>query len=383
MNILCYTARLNIDVLQFLLKLASNGMEHQGMTCTTSTTSNDITNHRSLSPSSDQEKYTTSYECRDVPTINLLGVQPKFKLEEEEGEEENDEEDNDDDESISGNTSHTSVNTQALIDTESIPDILPSNTDTNSPQIISTTLTLDSLELKNSSTAENLSRPFDDAALTSSEISTDTTTKRNPTSNKRVTLVTAANSHVNSDSEDIASTDGDTASSAINRVGLLDDRFELIEKKGGATKSVTLIIPPPRDTDSHCTHYTHSTAPFSCGAGVLGSQAAPSTVYQQSILSLPSTISKDESLIMSPSFQHMHNFDTWPSDVRLAYTLNLSDVVIYGKDSNISRMALVGQDEVHKRYCLSELAAYNDLQFGLKSFDGMNIYCKVLLSNRN
>ena len=82
--------------------------------------------------------------------------------------------------------------------------------------------------------------------------------------------------------------------STIDRVNLLDDRFTFIsalkqEANQHDRKSrVTLTLPLTHRADSRCTHYTHSTAAFSWigGGGVLGSQVPPSTVYQQSILSL-------------------------------------------------------------------------------------------------
>ena len=62
--------------------------------------------------------------------------------------------------------------------------------------------------------------------------------------------------------------DSDVASrfsvgSSIDRVGLLDDRFELVKKRHHyqpvliGAKSVILSL-PARNADSHCTHYTHS-----------------------------------------------------------------------------------------------------------------------------
>ena len=363
MNILCHTARQSADVLQFMLALASNDVCSviQDDVAQLNETGNASIRSTSVSRNSERTDHviSTSYKPRDVATLNVLGMQPKFNIEETEGIEDNEQEEDEDDTVVTGNTSHMSVTTQALLDAESIPDIFPSAT---------TVTTLDSSHLstvKNSSATEQFSRPSDLLQTTSSEA--DAGKK-----NKRVTLGTATNieQEYTDDICDDTNHINSSAESSINRIGLLDDRFDFMDKKGNMIKSVTLTLPPPRDVDSRCTHYTHSTAPFSWGAGVLGSQVPPSTVYQ---MSLPSCIDKDRSsTVLSLSVvDQSNNFKTWSSDIKIAYTLNMSNIVMYGKDSNISRMALLGQDEAHKMYSLVELASYNDLQFGLKSSDGM------------
>ena len=153
---------------------------------------------------------------------------------------------------------------------------------------------------------------------------------------------------------------------AIDRVGLLDDRFRYFrpprqqqgKQLGFSGRSVTLSL-PGRDVETRCTHYTHSTAALSGGGGVPGSQVPPSTIYRHSVYSIPLTIESSENR-ESAVFGNVPKFENWPSEVALAYTLNMASVVIYGRTSLIQKMALEGLDAETAQPCtllqLSEFA---------------------------
>ena len=352
-------------------------------------------------------------QARGVTTLNVLGMQPTFveppdseyytgmedNYNEEEEEEDEEEEEEEDGSSRSG---RFSVTTQALIDTESIPDtpLSTHSTEDNSTPCFST---LDSLDLstfkvssttdanfivsgrfesqqvsivKGSSTIHAENDSMDNVGLAISGGTTNSHEKQiegeGKALQKRVTLGFAVNLPVTPDASvtpsDIDKSDIVSNSSiheSIDRIGLLDDRFEFIKHKKHETgpKSVTLSLPPARRPDSRCTHYTHSTAPTSrVGGGVLGSQVPPSTLYQQSILSLSQSIGSDFTST-DASAQNGINcfFNTWPMEIQLAYILNMADIVMYGCDSSIQKMALQGPDEDRTtgQYGIVNLTGYN------------------------
>ena len=118
--------------------------------------------------------------------------------------------------------------------------------------------------------------------------------------------------------------------------------------------------------ESQYTHYTHSSAPLSDGAGVPGSQAPPSTIYRRSTLSTPATeLPKLESSVLLESSS---KFENWPNEIALAYTLNMSSIVIFGKSSIIQKIALEGLEQKsskdqqlapHQKYGLLQLVDFN------------------------
>lgn len=106
-----------------------------------------------------------------------------------------------------------------------------------------------------------------------------------------------------------------------------------------------------RNIETRCTHYTHSSSALSGGAGVPGSHIAPSTVYRHSVYSpLTIDVENEESGGLSSRETVSHaTFGNWPSEVALAYTLNMTDVVIYGRTSQIQSTALEGMSSGEKR----------------------------------
>ena len=146
---------------------------------------------------------------------------------------------------------------------------------------------------------------------------------------------------------------------SLDKVGLVDKSHSLHSPNRHVTtegsRNVTLSL-LPRNIETRCTHYTHSSSALSGGAGVPGSRIAPSTIYQHSIYS-PLTIDIEEEddvhgkgmLINGgpvtgkiAELSHCPAFERWPSEVAVAYTLGMCDVVIYGRTSHIQSSALQG-----------------------------------------
>ncbi|CAI8036202.1 hypothetical protein GBAR_LOCUS20305 [Geodia barretti] len=144
----------------------------------------------------------------------------------------------------------------------------------------------------------------------------------------------------------LASTLGESVSSVLG-----DQSLEPVPGQ-----SVTL----PRNVETRCTHYTHSSSALSDGAGVPGSHVAPSTIYRQSVYSPPLTIDmgteegddgetgercgggvSGESLV-TVARAGRAGIVSWPSEVGLAYTLGMGEVVLYGRTSRIQSVALEG-----------------------------------------
>ena len=342
------------------------------------------------------EKAIYSDNAKNLTTLNILGMQPTFLKPDIESQftsytvmdkEESDGSDAEyDDEGSSTKRmqaiSPASVATQALIDTESIPDT-PLSTHSSENASAHFLSTLDSFELSELKIASTIDGDYSGGlesqlAKDSSGLVEATETENSGSGKlpqrkagiqKRVTLISLPQTPVSSvtDTELISSDQESVKESVIDRIGLLDDRFELIsvlknQANEHGPKSVTLTLPSPHRADSRCTHYTHSTAPFSwVGGGVLGSQVPPSTVYQQSILSLSQSIGSDE-VSSSEKVVSVHCFNTWPMEVQLAYVLNMGDIVIGGADSNIQRMALLGpeNDVTSSQYSLVKLSGFEN-----------------------
>ena len=155
---------------------------------------------------------------------------------------------------------------------------------------------------------------------------------------------------------------GSPLDEAIDRVGLLDDRFQYFRPRqqgkhlGFSGRSVTLSL-PGRNVETRCTHYTHSTAALSGDGGMPGSQVPPSTIYKHSVYSIPLTIESENE--ESAVFGNVSKFENWPSEVALAYTLNMASIVIYGRLSLIQKMALEGLDpRAAQQYTLLQLSEF-------------------------
>ena len=100
---------------------------------------------------------------------------------------------------------------------------------------------------------------------------------------------------------------------------------------------------PNQGLDSQYTHYTHSSAPLSGGAGVPGSQVPPSTIYRRSTLSTPATelLNIHSTTVLGNSSK----FENWPNEIALVYTLNMASIVIFGRSSLVQKVALEGLEE--------------------------------------
>jgi len=149
-------------------------------------------------------------------------------------------------------------------------------------------------------------------------------------------------------------------SEAIGRINLQHNRGQFLQPQpthspGAGGRSVTLTL-LGQNVETQCTHYTHSSATLSGGAGVPGSPIAPSTVYRHSVYSVPRTIDteNEESAVLCSTSR----FESWPNEVALAYTLNMGCVAIYGKTSLIQSTALEGMNS-SARYGLKHLAVFS------------------------
>ena len=120
-----------------------------------------------------------------------------------------------------------------------------------------------------------------------------------------------------------------------------------------------------RKAESRCTHYTHSVAALSgWEGGGRGSQLPPSTVYLPSFVSLPPVL--DE----GGEFKFNSRFELWPSEVCVAYTMNMSSIAIYGRTSGIQEAALNGwRGQEMSKHGLTQLAGFQlDQESGGKSY---------------
>ena len=102
---------------------------------------------------------------------------------------------------------------------------------------------------------------------------------------------------------------------------------------------------PNKGFESQYTHYTHSSAPLSGGAGVPGSQAPPSTIYRRSTISTPATELHNIHVHSTTVLGNTSRFENWPNEVALVYTINMASIVIFGESSLIQKVALEGFEE--------------------------------------
>ena len=368
MQFLCSAAELNLTVLSLLQSLAA-GNAHQAFSKQSSPCSTPFSSKDHATPS-EKEVYSSPTHPN---TLNVLGMQPAFKqpseeystAEEEDDEdykleddevEEKDEKEEEEDYSLSRDLTSLSVGTQGLIENETIPDLLGSDSSHSNLASHADLSAIDSFELSG----------FKDISATGLPPSLSQQTVRQGVSQKRVTLGSVVDMGEETIEENVESDVASRSSvdSSFDRVGLLDDRFEMfgvLKKKYKVAKSVTLTL-PPRNVDSRCTHYTHSTAPLSGGMVVMGSQVPPSTVYRQSLLSSYHTIGTDRTgLSSSVAPNHVHRFDTWPVEASVVYTISMASIIIYGRSSHIQKLALEGGS--YNSYALKQLSSYDGNKF--------------------
>lgn len=392
MNILCNAALINQRVLQLLQCLAAGtpitipvpdssklveAVAADAQKCNDNTDKAWLDNKSSsINSDTDTNRVYPSANATQVATLNMLGMQPTFR--EPSPKDSDDQQKDDEEEDSIERYSTLSITTQALIETESIPDIMASSQST----LLQSELRLsniDSLDLFKNSSGGQTFKPSTNEVLeeSSSGHHTDDHPDRGKkkVGQKRVTLGNAnlLEHHPSSPAierssptidDDIVSQSSSCGGNSIDRVELLDDRFEF------KAKIVTLSIPPPRN-DSSCTHYTHSIAPFSWAAGAPGSQVPPSTIFCESIRSETSTV--DTAVTVStPALQSAYSYTSWAGIIQIAYTLNMADIVLHSMDSNIQRMALLGCEENQtSQYSLAQLASYGEQ---LELSTGMCVY---------
>ena len=260
----------------------------------------------------------------------------------------------------------SSVGTQSLIENESIPDIVPSGSSSNTSVDLGSLSSIDvglsksvgifsiGSELKSAEISKNLE---------SSAVHNEPPKDRSDSSGvvgkadeKKVSLTDSISLLETRLSPECTGTTVEEKTrsplgESFDRVGLLDDRFQYLQVNranaqeagqhiaGGKTVTVSL---PIRNIETRCTHYTHSTAALSGGAGILGSQVPPSTLYRHSLFSVPQTPDTENQESVTFGGRTASKFETWPSEVALAYVLNMAAVVIFGRTSQIQKFALEG-----------------------------------------
>ena len=252
----------------------------------------------------------------------------------------------------------SSVGTQSLIENETIPDIIASGSSSNTSVDLGST---SSLELGLSKSAGIFSLVSEFKSTRSGSKNLGTSTVSNELSKERRGGSGAAGekkASVSGTLETSASADqGKTVESPLeesfHRVGLLDNQFQYLQVNqdhdqqaggdrcmGNQGKTVTVSV-PGRNSETRYTHYTHSTTALSGGAGILGSQVPPSTLYRHSVFSfsLPPSLGTENVAFWEESAS---KFENWPSEVALTFVLNMAAIAIYGRTSHIQRIALEG-----------------------------------------
>ena len=348
-----------------------------------------------------------------MDTLNVLGVQPGFRepypesvhAEAQSGREFMDEDyhthlygsvptDFNDQQGKAATTSRhkgelESIATQSLVDSESVPRTMDSS------RSIAHCQTVGGLgELGSESTLGKLS-PSQSLVITSSPWLKFSTSKNLELSNsdhreegsqevQRTTLQEPNELHSVMASEDDEKSSGDIGSlqgtwrSDIVHGTSTEEKLKDLESPLGESldnyKHLQDLLPQQTDisgrsvtlgrhVETRCTHYTHSSPALSDGAGVPGSHVAPSTVYRHSIYT-PLTIDVESEenggclssgLITAPRAK----LESWPSEVALAYTLSMCDVVIYGRTSPIQSAALEGELGGGRRVGLTQLAEFS------------------------
>ena len=439
MNILCTASECTLDVLHLVQSLASGSVrryyldEDRAGTSHSQQTSNStrecLTKHSaSLTPSENRGKDTahqfkkgtrftlpatvdskvqTSHvrTKKSLKTLNVLGMQPDFSESlagslgqtlTHSGTGENDtitgspskqsEEDMQGYQQEQSNCSDAllqSVRTQSLIENESIPETPPSQYSSNT-----TVLGLDS-----SATLEATVSMSKSAGLLASSNSYSKNLDLS-ISNVLSTAILSSNP-----SPAIGEEPDSSASSLIPiQRKLVSPVSGLLVEYAQPTKHASEELPtlhevassqtshqdtriqdalPSKGYESQYTHYTHSSAPLSGGAGVPGSQAPPSTIYRRSTISTPAT--ELHNIHSTTVLGNTSRFENWPNEVALVYTINMASIVIFGKNSLIQKVALEGFEEErlsekdrgeapHHKYGLMQLVEFtgeNESETGL------------------
>lgn len=242
----------------------------------------------------------------------------------------------------------SSMGTQSLIANESIPDALPSMEFSNATLLgsITTLDVVESLEksagLFNCSTSKNLdpsvSNLVSPCVVPSGDLDLELAGRSVESSSESSKLLSVANV-IESGIEERSECDEDVKKVEASLEG--KDRVHLFDEESKAAthpvqpQHVKLVIAPISEPESRCTHYTHSTAPLADGANMLGSQVHPSTVLGLSMLSTDSSPSSQPS-------KKLAQFECWPGEVALTYTICMASIAIYGKTSLIQQTALEG-----------------------------------------
>ena len=266
----------------------------------------------------------------------------------------------------------SSVGTQSLIENETIPDIIASGSSSNTSVDLGST---SSLELGVSKSAGIFSLVSEFKSTRRGSKNLDSSAVSNEVSKERKDGSDAAGDNKVSVSDALemsTSAEQGKIEESFHRVGLLDNQFQYLQvnqvddqQAGGdkcmgvQEKTVTVAV-PGRNIETRCTHYTHSTTALSGGAGILGSQVPPSTLYRHSVFSFslpPSLGTVNEGNVTS-------QFENWPSEVALTFVLNMAAIVIYGRTSHIQKVALEGEcttgrlGGVAKEYGLLQLSEF-------------------------
>lgn len=253
-----------------------------------------------------------------------------------------------------------SVRTQSLIENESIPDVPPSQYSSNTTVLEIGSCTTLEAALSNCksvgllASSNSCSKNLDLCA--SNELSTtisnghhsgnipagreeidNSTSSLIPVQRKLVSPVSGLLADYGLPVKPIYNNDNEL--STLHEVACSHSSHHHAEDK--ETPHVDAIHPQGRE--SRYTHYTHSTAPLSGGAGVAGSEVPPSTIYRRSTLSTPATELPyiESSAILGTTSK----FENWPNEVALVYTLNMASIVIYGRSSLIQKIALEGLEQ--------------------------------------
>lgn len=302
---------------------------------------------------------------KSLKTLNVLGMQPDFSeslagslgqtlthsgtdtaMPSASKQSEEDTQGHQQEESNCSDTLLQSVRTQSLIENESIPETPPSQYSSN------TTI----LELGSSATLEPTVSMSKSARLLASSNSYSKNLDLSM-SNVLSTAILSSNP-----SGDIPAIGEDSVSSIIPvQRKLVSPVSGLLADYGQPTKHTNEELPtlhevassqsshqgtrikdtvPNPGLESQYTHYTHSSAPLSGGAGVPGSQAPPSTIYRRSTVSTPAT--ELHNLHSTTVLGNSSRFENWPNEVALVYTLNMASIVIFGRSSIIQKVALEG-----------------------------------------
>ena len=264
--------------------------------------------------------------------------------------------------------SASTIGTQSLIRSELIPDTLPSTLTSNTTMVdfgesvsalddqITVNMSKSAAFLASSNSKSlNISNLLSVVSVSSDPSDTNVAkdVKSSSTDAKTETaelLNTGIGSSINQSHPALETVLSKTDTEPVDRVEFLDSRFPT-QHEQEQQQELSLLQNQQRFNqgyattgdsnveESRCTHYTHSTAPLSDGAGVPGSQVAPSTVYRRSIFSTPVTdISSEENKKTSQS-----GFEAWSNEIALLYTIGMADIVIYGQTTMIQKVAFQGK----------------------------------------